>query len=50
MDKTTIDIEFVYNKIQRSTWYDWGVPTWNNDGLAVPNTYTLRTNRQTVYR
>lgn len=39
-EKTTIDIEFVYNQIQRSTWYDWGVPTWNNDVLAVPIGYT----------
>lgn len=39
-EKTTIDIEFVHNKVQRSTWYDWGVPTWNNDVLAVPISYT----------
>lgn len=39
-DKTIIDIEFVYNQIQRSTWYDWGVPTWNNNVLSVPIGYT----------
>lgn len=39
-EKTTIDIEFVYNQINRSTWYDWGVPTWNGDVFAVPITYT----------
>nr|WP_240348432.1 TonB-dependent receptor [Longitalea arenae] len=39
-EKTTIDIEFAYNQINRSVWFDWGVPTWNNDVLAVPITYT----------
>lgn len=39
-DKTTIDVEFVYNQVARSTWYDWGVPTWNGDVFAVPITYT----------
>jgi iron complex outermembrane receptor protein len=39
-DKTIVDIEFVYNQINRSTWFDWGVPTWDGDVFAVPITYT----------
>ncbi|MBC7826219.1 MAG: TonB-dependent receptor [Chitinophagaceae bacterium] len=39
-DKTIIDFEFVYNQINRTTWYDWGVPTWNGDVFAVPIEYT----------
>jgi iron complex outermembrane receptor protein len=39
-DRTLINIEFAHNQINRSVWFDWGVPTWNNDVLAVPIKYT----------
>jgi iron complex outermembrane recepter protein len=39
-ESTTIDVEFVYNQISRSTWYDWGYPAWQGDVFAIPITYT----------
>ncbi len=39
-NKTTVTAEFIYNKVDKTFWYDWGVPTWNNDVFAVPISYT----------
>jgi iron complex outermembrane receptor protein len=39
-EKTTIDIELAHNSINRSVWFDWGVPAWNDNVLAVPIKYT----------
>lgn len=39
-NKTSITAEVVYNKVDKTFWYDWGVPLWNNDVFAVPLEYT----------
>ncbi len=39
-DRTKIDVEGSYLNVYRSTWYDWGVPAFNDDLFAVPISFT----------
>lgn len=39
-DRTKIDVEGSFLNVYRSTWYDWGVPAFNDDLFAVPLSFT----------
>lgn len=40
-DKSTVDLQVTYNFVNKSTWYDWGVPPINKKLDAVPLTYSV---------
>lgn len=39
-NKTQIDLEFIYTRTNRLTWYDWGITSVNGDLDALPLEYT----------
>lgn len=40
-DKTLVSMELVYNRVNKTTWFDWGVPPVNGDLYAVPVRYSV---------
>lgn len=40
-DKTSVSMEMVYNRVNKTVWYDWGLPPIDGDLYAVPITYSV---------